>query len=53
MGSHLAPDQVMREHQKAMGLVLGTEFHGLYNECAWLYLKWRNYRALFGTSQDR
>ena len=53
MGSHRTSDEVLRDYQKKMGVELGDEFNRLYNECAWLHLKWRDYRALFGTSSDR
>jgi hypothetical protein len=36
-----------------MGNDLGGQFNRLYNECAWLHLKWSEYGALFGVSQSR
>lgn len=37
----------------AMGDELGRFYHALYNELAWLYLKWGEYVELFGTKPTR
>lgn len=37
----------------AMGEDLGRFYHALSNELAWLYLKWGEYVALFGTKPSR
>lgn len=43
-----------KEHYAAqMGEELGAIFHYLWNECVWLNVKWRQYIALFGTSEQR
>lgn len=36
-----------------MGEVLGTVFHALWQEVAWLYTKWGEYVALYGTKPGR
>jgi hypothetical protein len=36
-----------------MGDLLGLLFHRLWNECAWLHLKWNQYVALFGSKPSR
>ena len=53
MATHNTADEVLREHKMKMGAALGAEFTRLWNECAWLHLKWRDYRALFGASPAR
>lgn len=47
------PDQVKEAHVAAMGTDLGTVFHALYNDCAWLQVKWEQYVQLYGSSPDR
>ena len=46
-------EETRAEYLAAMGLDLGPVFHALWNECAWLHLKWREYRELFGGSSER
>jgi HEPN superfamily AbiU2-like protein len=53
MSEHLTPDQVRQNYITKMGKELGGQFNRIYNECAWLHLKWGDYVALFGTSQSR
>jgi hypothetical protein len=36
-----------------MGPNLGPAFYRLWNDCAWLHLKWREYRSVFGTTEER
>ncbi len=36
-----------------MGKPLGTVFHALWQELAWLYTKWGEYVALYGTKSSR
>jgi len=36
-----------------MGEELGSLYHALWNELAWLYLKWGEYVELFGTKPSR
>jgi hypothetical protein len=36
-----------------MGSELGLQFNRLFNECAWLHLKWQEFVALFGTKPSR
>jgi hypothetical protein len=51
--THHTPDEVKQRYVDAMGPELGTTFHQLFNECAWLYYKWHDYVSLFGTSESR
>lgn len=53
MGAYLTIDEVRQDYVTKMGSELGGQFNRLYNECAWLHLKWGDYVALFGTSQCR
>lgn len=46
-------EEVERQFVDAMGPALGTLFCGLWNECAWLHLKWNEYLVLFGTKPER
>ncbi len=53
MSGHLTSDEVRQNYIAAMGNDLGGQFNRLYNECAWVHLKWSEYVALFGVSQSR
>jgi HEPN superfamily AbiU2-like protein len=48
-----SPEEVLADYELAMGPKLGPAFHGLWNDCASLHLKWREYRSVFGTSEAR
>lgn len=47
------PDDVKRQHIERMGKDLGTVFNKLYNELAWLYIKWNQYVELYGVKPSR
>jgi hypothetical protein len=53
MATHMSHEEVRQDYVANMGKELGLQFNRLYNECAWLHLKWGEYAALFGTSQSR
>jgi hypothetical protein len=53
MGSHKTADEVKKQHVEKMGDDLGSLFHALWNEVAWLYSKWDEYVELFGTKPSR
>jgi hypothetical protein len=53
MDERLTADQVRQDYIAKMGDELGSQFNRLHKECAWLHLKWREYVALFGTSQSQ
>ena len=36
-----------------MGSALGELYDILYNQVAWVHIKWKEHRALFGTSKER
>jgi hypothetical protein len=53
MGVELSPEQVRTGVIEAMGPSLGALYDILSNQVRWVHLKWQEYRALFGTSQER
>jgi hypothetical protein len=53
MGRHLTAEEVKLEHIEKLGDNLGSLFHELYNEVAWLYTKWEEYVELFGKTPSR
>ena len=53
MGGHLTAEEVKREHIEKLGDNLGSLFHELWNEVAWLYTKWEEYVELFGKTPSR
>jgi transposase InsO family protein len=36
-----------------MGEELGAQFHRLWDECAWLHVKWRDFESLYAASESR
>lgn len=46
-------DQVRQAYVDAMGPELGNIYFNLWNECAYLHCKWKEYRTLFGTNSER
>lgn len=53
MGRHLTAEEVKLEHMEKLGEKLGSLFHELWNEVAWLYTKWEEYVELFGKTPSR
>jgi hypothetical protein len=53
MTRYLYPDDVENNFITKLGPKLGPVYNALYNECAWLVLKWQQYRELFGTNSER
>jgi hypothetical protein len=53
MARHDTADDVKRRYIVAMQPELGQVFYALFNQCAWLHLKWGEYVRLFGTSEER
>ncbi|MGA3207421.1 MAG: hypothetical protein ABSE05_06315 [Syntrophales bacterium] len=53
MGRYLTADEVKQEHIEKLGDNLGSLFHELSNEVAWLYTKWEEYAELFGKTPAR
>ncbi len=45
--------EVKQEHLSKLGPILGTHYNALYNEVAWLHVRWKQYKDLFGTSPSR
>lgn len=52
MGETLTAEQVRDESVAAMPAPLGELHYALYNEVAWLHLKWKDFRALFARSPE-
>lgn len=48
MGRHLSAEELKIKHIEQMGEDLGSLFQELWNEVAWLNLKWNEYLVLFG-----
>jgi hypothetical protein len=53
MAEEHGPEEVQQRYVTAMGQDLGQLFHLLWNECAWLHLKWSDYMILFGNRPER
>jgi hypothetical protein len=53
MGGELSPQEIRAAAIEAMGPSLGDLYDILSNQVSWVHLKWQEYRALFGTSQER
>jgi hypothetical protein len=53
MSTHKTVDEVRKHHIEVMGEDLGSFYHALWNELAWLYSKWEEYVELFGTKPSR
>lgn len=53
MSGYRSAEEVKRYHIKMMGEPLGSLYHALLNELAWLHTKWREYIELFGTTPSR
>lgn len=45
--------EVQKQHLDALGPELGPVYHALYNDCAWLHVKWRHYVEIYGTKSKR
>lgn len=53
MGSHLTASEAKEEHLEKMGDELGSIYHALWQEMAWVHLKWQEYTELFGRKEAR
>jgi hypothetical protein len=53
MAIHRSSEEVLEHYVSDMGPNLGPVFHRLWNDCVWLHLKWREYRSVFGSSEER
>ena len=53
MGTDLSPEEVRAATLEAMGSPLGELYDILYNQVAWVHVKWNEHRALFGTNKER
>jgi hypothetical protein len=53
MASNKTSEEVRAHHLDELGPELGPIFNALWNDLAWLRVKWGEYRELFGTSEER
>ena len=53
MSRFMSAEEVRLDHLAKMGSDLGPVFNAIHNEVGWLYVKWDQYRALFGTKPGR
>lgn len=53
MARNQSADEVRQEHLDRLGPRLGPLYHALYNDWAWLLVKWQEYVELFGTNARR
>jgi len=51
--AYLTASEIEHRYCETMGLNLGPVFYSLFNELAWLNIKWRQYTQLFSTSSSR
>ncbi len=47
------PDEALEQNIATMGPDLGPVYHRLWNEMAWLHVKWDQYVNLFGSKPER
>jgi len=53
MARERSSEEVRKHYIEGMGEELGSLFHALWNEVAWVYMKWDQYVELFGTKPSR
>lgn len=53
MSGYLSSEEVKQEHIRKLGDNLGSLFHALWVEVAWLNVKWHEYVELFGKTPSR
>lgn len=53
MSTHRTAEEAKQQHIEVMGEELGSLYHALWNELAWLNSKWSEYVELFGTKPSR
>lgn len=53
MAENKNAEEVRQEHIEKLGPGLGKIYNSLWNELAWLHIKWNEYRELYGTSPKR
>ena len=53
MAEELSAEQVLEKCIRDMGPELGPLYNELSDELVWLHAKWKQYRQLFGYSEER
>ena len=51
--THRTSEEIKNDYVSQMGGELGSLFHALWQEVAWLHNEWHEYVQLFGTKQSR
>ena len=51
--SERTAEEALEDDLSRLGPRLGPVFHGLWNDIAWLHIKWREYREMFGATPER
>ena len=53
MSRESSAEQVLEEHLERMGPDLGPIYNSLWNECAWMHVRWQEYQELYGKGAER
>jgi hypothetical protein len=53
MAHYRSEPEIKQYYIERMGTQLGTFFYALWQEVAWLYIKWQEYIELFGKKPSR
>ena len=53
MATERTTDEAKQAYMDAMGNALGSVYHALWQETAWVHRKWHEYVQLFGVSKSR
>lgn len=53
MGLHRTPEQLRQHYVEKMGPELGLVFHRLFNDNAWLHMKWNEFVKLFARTPEQ
>jgi hypothetical protein len=53
MSRHQTADEARAELEATLGSELGAALHELQQDLAWLHVKWKQYRELYGTKPER
>jgi hypothetical protein len=53
MPSSTNSTDIKQDHICKLGPIFGAHYNALYNEVAWLHVRWKQYKELFGTSPTR
>ena len=51
--TYMSEQEVQKQHLDVLGPELGPVYNALYNDCAWLHVKWDHYVEIYGTKSER